>query len=197
MKPFLQIFTLLILSLTTKAQLDKGVWLVGGSGSFYSYTENYSTPTFSQVGKFTNIDIAASIGYFISDKFAAGLRPSFWYYKGVVVNTTGGTNQYRFSVGPFVRYYFLNKDKPFNILFDASYQPGINKILLSPQEKGKFNTLSIMGGSEIFFNSSVGLEILLGYTSKVLSIDNAPNAINITKNGFQTSIGFTFHLEKL
>ena len=54
-----------------------------------------------------------------------------------------------------------------------------------------------MGGSEIFFNSTVGLEILLGYTSKVLSIDNSQSAANITKKGFQTSIGFTFHLEKL
>ena len=197
MKSFLQIFTLLILSLTTKAQLDKGVWLVGGTASFYSYTENYSTPTFSQVGKFTNIEIAASIGYFIIDKLTAGLRTSFSSYKGEVINTLGGTNQYKLSAGPFVRYYFLNKEKPFNILFDASYQPGINKFLRSPQEKGKFNSLSIMGGSEIFFNSSVGLEILLGYTSKVLSIDNSQSASNNTKKGFQTSIGFTFHLEKL
>ena len=54
-----------------------------------------------------------------------------------------------------------------------------------------------MGGSEFFFNSSVRIEILLGYISKVLSIDNSKSAINITKNGFQTSVGFTFHLEKL
>ena len=197
MKSLFICITIIFCSFTVKAQLDKGVWLVGGTGSFYSYKEDLSTPTSIQISKYTSIDMAATFGYFISDKFTAGLRPSFSSYKGVVVNTTGGTNQYKFSIGPFVRYYFLNKDKPFNILFDASYQLGINKLLRSPKEKGKFNTLSIMGGSEIFFNSSVGLEILLGYSSKVLSIDNTPNAINITKKGFQTTVGFTFHLEKL
>ena len=196
MKNLILFFALLLFK-NAHAQLDKGIWLVGGTGSLYSYTENYNTPTFNQTSKYTSIDMAASIGYFIADKFVVGLRPSFSSYKGVVINTTGGTNQYKLSVGPFVRYYFLNKDKPFNILFDASYQLGINKYLRSPQEKGKFNTLSIMGGSEIFFNSSVGLEILLGYTSKVLSIDNSQSAANNTKKGFQTSIGFTFHLEKL
>ena len=197
MKSALPILLLILLTNPLKAQLDKGVWLVGGNGTFYSYTENYSTPTFSQVGKFANIDIGASFGYFLVDKFAVGLRPSFSSYKGEVVNTPGGTNQLKLSVGPFVRYYFLSKDKPYNILFDASYQSGINKYLRSPQEKGKFNTLSIMGGSEIFFNSSVGLEILLGYTSKVLSIENSQSAANMTRKGFQTSVGFTFHLEKL
>ena len=141
MKNLILFFALLLFK-NAHAQLDKDIWLVGGTGSFYSYTENYSTPIYSQVGKFTNIDIGASIGYFLIDKFAVGLRPSFSSYKGVVVNTTGGTNQYKLSVGPFVRYYFLNKEKPFNILFDASYQLGINKYLRSPQEKGKFNTLS-------------------------------------------------------
>lgn len=196
MKKLVLFFALLSFK-NANAQLDKGIWLVGGTGSFYSYTENYSTPVYSTVGKFTNIDIGASIGYFLIDKFAVGLRPSFSSYKGEVVNTPGGTNQYKFSVGPFIRYYFLNKDKPFNILFDGSYQLGINKYLRSPKEKGKFNTLSIMGGSEIFFNNSVGMEILLGYSSKVVSIENSPGAFNNTKNGFQVSIGFTIHLEKL
>lgn len=196
MKNLILFFALLFFK-NADAQIDKGVLLVGGTGSFYSYTENYITPTYSQVGKFTNIDIGASFGYFLIDKLALGLRPSFSSYKGEIVNTPGGTNQIMLSVGPFVRYYFLNKDNPFNILFDASYQPGINKYLRSPQEKGKFNTLSIMGGSEIFFNRSVGLELLFGYTSKVLSIDNSQSAAKITRNGFQTSIGFTFHLEKL
>ena len=197
MKSSLPIVVLILLTNPIKAQLDKSVWLVGGNGTFYSYTENYSTSTFSQVGKFTIFDLGASIGYFFIDKFVVGLRPSFSSYKGEVLNTPGGTNQLSFSIGPFVRYYLLSKDKPYNILFDASYQPGINKYLRSPQEKGKSNTLSIMGGSEIFFNSSVGLEILLGYSSKMLSIDDSQSAFKTSRKGFQTSIGLTFHLEKL
>ena len=152
------------------AQIDKGIWLVGGTGSFYSYTENYSTQTFSQVGKFTNIDIGASFGYFLIDKLALGLRPSFSSYKGEIVNTPGGTNQIMLSVGPFVRYYFLNKDNPFNILFDASYQPGINKYLRSPQEKGKFNTLSIMGEAKYFLIVLLGWNFCLAILRKCFQL---------------------------
>lgn len=197
MKQLLLLFSLTFLYLNTNAQLTKKNWLVGGSGSFYSYNEDYSTASLNTTAKYTTIDIGASVGYFFIDKFAAGLRTGFSSYKGEVVNTPGGTNQYKLSIGPFVRYYFLNKDKPFNILLDAGYQLGTNRFLGALHEKGKYNTLSIMSGSEIFFNSAVGIEILLGYTSKVLSIDNSQSASSNTKKGFQASIGFTFHLEKL
>ena len=83
------------------------------------------------------------------------------------------------------------------MLTDINYQFGANKFLGSLHEKGKYNTLSIMGGMEVFFNSSVGIEILLGYTSKIVSIDNSSSMFSDKKNGFQTSIGFQIHLEKL
>ena len=190
----------LILFFNANAQLDKGVWLFAGSGTFYSYNEDLSTPTFNQTAKYTSIDVAASAGYFIIDKFAAGLRPSFSSYKGKVVTASvgsgGSTNSYRVSIGPFARYYFLNADKPFNILADASYQFGINGYLGVLHEKGKLNTFTFMGGTEIFFNSTAGMEILLGYTKKTVSIENSPGAFTNNKSGFQVSIGFTLHLEK-
>jgi hypothetical protein len=191
----------LLLFKNAYAQLDKGVWLVGGSGSFYSYKEDYSTPTYNQTAKYTSIDLAASLGYFIADKFTAGLRPSFSSYKGKVISASvgsgGSTNSYRLAIGPFARYYFLNADKPFNILADVSYQFGYLQQLGALHEKGKNNTFSLMGGTEIFFNNTAGLEILLGYTQKVLSIENSPGAFKNNKNGFQVSIGFSLHLEKL
>lgn len=201
MKILFAFISVLIFSLSSVAQITKGIWLVGGSGSFYSYTEDYSNPTYNQTAKYTSIDIAASVGYFIIDKFAAGLRPSFSSYKGEVVRASvgsgGKTNSYRLAIGPFARYYFLNTDKPFNILIDASYQMGILQQLGALHEKGKNNTLSIMGGTEIFFNQTAGVEILFGYTKRILSIENSPSTFNNTKSGFQVSIGFTFHLEKL
>ncbi len=183
---------------TAQSQLTKGNWLVGGSGSFYSYNETYTSPTYNNTAKYTNIDVSASLGYFIIDKLAAGLRPTFSSFKGKVTSPGGGsTNSYKIAIGPFARYYFLNTEKPFNILADVSYQVGINKYLGSTHEQGKFNNLSIMGGTEIFFNSTAGMEILLGYSQKVLSLENSPSAFNFTKRGFQVSIGFTLHLEKL
>ena len=201
MKQVLLAAALILISLTSNAQLNKKTWLVGGSGSFYSYNEDYTSPTFNQHAKFTSIDIATSVGYFIVNKFVVGLRPSFSSYKGEVASTSvasgGKTNSYKLAIGPFARYYFLNSEKPFNILADVSYQVGINKYLVTPREKGKNNTFLIMGGTEIFFNQTAGIEILLGYVQRVVSIENSPGAYNNTKSGFQVSIGFTLHLEKL
>lgn len=151
MKQFSFFIILFFIALTAKSQLDKGIWLVGGSGSFYSYNENYNSPTYNSTAKYTNIDISASVGYFIVDKLSAGLRPTFSSFKGKVTSPGGGsTNSYQLAVGPFVRYYFLKDDKPFNLLTDVSYQFGLLQNLGALHSKGKNNTFSVMGGTEIF-----------------------------------------------
>ncbi len=55
-----------------------------------------------------------------------------------------------------------------------------------------------MAGPEIFFNSTAGLEILLGYRQNIISIENSLPESNLKNNkkGFQISIGFQLHLEK-
>lgn len=186
--------------LNSYGQLSKNTWLVGGTGSFYSYTENYSSQNLTQKGKWTDISIAPSLGYFVVDKFCGGVRASFSSSRGTNTATNGTiskSNQYYITAGPFVRYYFLDKDKPFNILTDVGYQFGINQYLGALHQRGKYNIFSAMGGIEAFFNSSAGIEILLGYYQKKISInDNTIAAFNDTKSGFQVSIGFQIHLEK-
>ena len=188
----------LSIAFTSFGQLTKKTWLVGGSGSFYSYNETYNSPTYNTTAKYTSIDIFASVGYFIVDKLSAGLRPTFSSYKGKVTSSGGGsTNSYRLALGPFVRYYFLKIDKQFNLLADVSYQMGVLQQLGALHEKGKFNNFSLMGGTEVFFNGTAGMEILLGYSQKIMSIENSPGAFNSNKKGFQAAIGVTLHLEKL
>ncbi|MEO6134999.1 MAG: hypothetical protein ABIP35_07595 [Ginsengibacter sp.] len=200
MKQTLLILSIIFFYLNSNAQLTANNWLVGGSGSFYSYSEDFSTISYNQIANYTSIDIAASVGYFFFDKFAAGLRPGFSSYKGKVVRASVGSgtymNNYKFDIGPFARYYFLNSEKQYNILADISYQIGINKNFGGLNDKGKYNTFSLMGGTEIFFNQTAGIEILLGYTQKIVSIENSSNALSNNKKGFLASIGFTLHLEK-
>ena len=50
--------------------------------------------------------------------------------------------------------------------------------------------------TEVFFNSSAGMEILLGYSNKIHSTDYTLSASVNNKNGFQLSIGFQLHLIK-
>jgi hypothetical protein len=175
--------------------LTKKTWLVGGAGSLYSYNEDYTFPLAIGTAKYTSVDLSASVGYFFVNKFSAGLRPYLSIYKG---SSSGGgsANNLKLAVGPFARYYFLKEDKQFNLLVDASYQIGINQEKNGNNPKGKFNTLSLMTGAEVFFNSSVGLEFLIGYKHQIASYDNSPSAYTSDRKGFQTSIGFQFHLEK-
>ncbi|MBI5856756.1 MAG: hypothetical protein HZB42_03815 [Sphingobacteriales bacterium] len=195
MKPIFLAFSVTLSFISAQAQLSKNNWLVGGAGSFYSYNENYNSPSTNFTAKYTNIGIYGSIGYFIADKLTLGLRPTFSSVKGEVING-GSTNSYQLAGGPFVRYYFLEPERPFNLLADMSYQLGINKYLGALHEKGKYNTFSLMAGPEIFFNTTVGIEILFGYTKKITSIEGTPGEFNSNKKGLQIAIGFQFHLEK-
>ncbi len=196
MKQLLVACSIIFISLNVTAQLTKKTWLFGGSGSYYSYNEKYIAPSVSFTGKYASLDLTASVGYFFIDKFTAGLRPYLSIYKGT---SSGGATPYDFKLagGPFVRYYFLKKDKQFNILMDASYQFGINQSKSGLERpKGKYNTFSITGGAELFFNSVVGIEILLGYKNQIASYENSPSAYSSKRSGVQASIGFQFHLTK-
>jgi len=193
--PFLFI---ICLSFTTIAQcqLDKGVWLVGGSGSFQSYNRDYQIPPNSVQFKQTDVSLSPSIGYFITNKLAFGLRPSFSWSKLKGVSSTGnvgggeGNNSW-LELGPFGRWYFLQKEKNFNIVGDVAYHYGIQSNFGS--NTGHSNSFKLLTGPEFYFNSSVGIELLIGYSSRK-ELYNDGNS-NFYK-GFLTTIGFQFHLEK-
>lgn len=118
------------------------------------------------------------------------MRPAFSSSKGKVT-TTGGlsTNVKRYWIGPFGRYYFLQPDKQVNIVTDISYQYGF----FGGIAKGKLNTFSAMTGPVVYFNSSVGIEFLLGYYSSLADMEDYQKE---TRKGFQIAIGFQIHLEK-
>jgi hypothetical protein len=82
MKHIFSFFSLLVLTSTAFGQLTKGHWLVGGSGRFYSYQNNYQTSTFTSNGKYTQIDLSPAVGYFLADKFSMGLKTTLTSIKG-------------------------------------------------------------------------------------------------------------------
>ena len=191
---------ILALSVTAKCQLDKKTWLVGGSGSFYSNDETQTISSNTLFFKNSNIEVSPSIGYFIIDKLVLGVRQTLIWQKTEFIRTTGNvgggsSNALKYNIGPFGRFYFLDKEKPFNLFTEISYQFGLNKFINS-NAKGKFNQFLTNVGTVIFFNSSVGLEILLGYKNTTESIDTPSPDYNINRKGFQMAIGFQIHLEK-
>ena len=194
MKHFSFLLALVFLSISANCQLDKRYWLIGGTGNFYTYKDNYSAsgqPTIT--GRITEINLAANIGYFFADKLAAGLRPGIISTKSIGSNSAFvSTEVSKVYIGPFARYYFLHKDKEFNLLLDGSYQFGT----YSNFGKGSFQSASIMAGSEIFFNTSVGIEFLLGYLYQKDTKDGTQNGYEYMKKGFNVSVGFQIHLTK-
>ena len=190
---------IICLSFTTIAQcqLDKGVWLVGGSGSFQSFNRDYHVPPNIVKYKQTDLSLSPTISYFIIDKLALGLRPSFSWskleYVGSIGNLGGGRgNSSWLEIGAFGRWYLLQKDKNYNIVSDVSYQYGIQSNF--GKNTGHSNSYKFLTGPEFYFNSSVGIELLVGYSSrKEVNDDGNSNFYR----GFLTTIGFQFHLEKL
>ena len=190
-------FFLTVNSLTAECQITRKNWFVGGTGKFYSYATQHTSSTHSNEGKYTKIDLSPAIGYFFMDKLALGVRPTFSSHKGEVTIPGGGsTNMQRYWIGPFGRYYFLQPDKLVNILTDISYQYGF----YGGTAYGKLNTFSAMVGTVVYFNSCVGIEFLLGYSSSLENIEgfreDAEDFLKETRKGFQMGIGFQIHLEK-
>jgi len=196
MKLFLTIFAITFLSLHSKAQLEKHTWLVGGSGSFYLSKRNYTSYLNSSTDGYSNelnLTISPNVGYFVTDKLVLGLRPYFSWGKGESFSSIGDplttSDSKRYGIGPFGRYYFLNKDKPFNILTEINYQIGVWDL----GEKGKLSNFSFLAGPVIYFNTSVGMEFLLGYSTQSEELKNFSK--NSSK-GFSVNIGFQIHLIK-
>lgn len=175
----ISIITLFFLG--AKAQITKKNWLVGGKATFSSLKS--SSTAYVQF-KQTNVQISPLVGYFVIDKLAFGLKPSFTYGSNNIANTSTVI-----SVGPLARYYWLDPEKIFNLFTEIDYAYGSNTG--KGQGKGQhLNIFSFSAGPVIYFNNSVGLEFSIGYaTTKVVDFIGRNNEIKI-------GLGFQIHLEK-
>ena len=120
----------------------------------------------------------------MKDKFVVGLSPSFIYGSNTIANTST-----IFNIGPFIRYYFLNTETPFNLFAESGYKYGSisGKGQITDQ---RLNTLFFSGGPVLYFNSAVGLEFIISYSrTKVVGFTGVNNEIKF-------GIGFQFHLKK-
>lgn len=163
------------------SQITKDNWMVGGNATFSNLQ---SSSTASAQFKITNYQINPLVGYFLEDKFAIGISPSFTHS---IVKP--GNNTTTLSIGPFARYYFLNPENIFNLFAEGDYAYG--SISGKGQGKGQhLNTFSFSGGPVIYFNTSVGLEFIIAYSStKVVGFSG-------NNRKLQFGIGFQIHLER-
>lgn len=176
----LLIIATILFTINANSQITKGNWMVGGSGSYNNTTVKDKNGTNSVV-KGYGFWIRPNIGYFFANNFAGGAKLSFSYG-----NQKDGYSNVSYGLGPFVRYYFLKPEKIVNVFAEANYNYYISKT----QNFNSTNSYNynFKAGPEIFFNSSVGLELTLNYSIS--------NFNTYTSNLFSVEVGFQIHLEK-
>ncbi len=162
------------------AQIVKNNWLVGGQLSF----DHTKTKVEEIERTNTVIQGKPQAGYFILDKLAAGIQ--FDLIRSSSKSNTKSVAT-TFGIGPFVRYYFLPSEKRVNIVTDAraAFYVTSNSQTVS---NSKFTSYSCSAGPVVFLNSSVAIELLMGYTGYT-----EPNS---TQHGIRTSLGIQVHLER-
>jgi hypothetical protein len=178
---------ILLIASTVNAQLTKGNWLLGGTGYFsYSKSNDKQQPSSgsltisnSSAGAY-DILLEPSIGYFVKNRFALGLKLN--YRNGYTEGTSFSIKTSTLGISPFVRYYFLNEEKNFNIFFEPAYFYEINNTL------GNSNAFSLKVGHVIFFNSSVGFETSINYIKG--------ESKQFTSDRIFIGLGVQIHLEK-
>lgn len=162
-------------------QITKSNWMVGGTASFSSYKSSSEiTAQYQQ----NTLQLSPTVGYFLIDNLAIGLRPSITYQR--LSNDNPLTD---ISIGPFIRHYFLQPENRINLFAEGGYAYG--------QRSGraqtfvqKSNAFAFSGGPVLYFNSSVGLEMFISYTTTKFTGSSGRN------NELLFGFGFQIHLEK-
>ena len=179
------IMAILLFSSLANAQITKGNWMVGGSGSFINYKNTYPDHNTETTYSGYALYLLPNVGYFVADNFSIGSIVNFSF------DNPSGSDNNSLSIGlaPFVRYYFRKSDKIINPFLQASYSFNKSKIQLE-DGYNKSSDYKLKGGSAFFLNSSVALELTIEYNSSI------NNPFNRQYDYFTTGIGLQIHLEK-
>lgn len=177
----LALYFLLMFSLSTWAQTQKGAKLLGGDVAFDLEKNN----SFS-------ITLSPQIGYFVIKNLAVGTGASLHYSK----YNYGDNMSYSFrarttmaGASPFVRYYF-GQSTPTRLFTDAriifwrTWFTGTQHGSQPQLTVSNYSTLRAGVGVVHFITSQIGLEALLAYTSSKNSSSDRTGKIGLTV-GFQ------------
>jgi hypothetical protein len=184
-KKHILILSFVLLVNLMSAQIDKGNWMVGGSGFIQNYKVEYTSNNTTQNQSVFALQISPNIGFFILDKFAVGGLLTFNFN-----NPSGSNNSSQgYGIAPFTRYYFLQTDKPINFFAQASFEYSEGRTNNTASIKNFSRGYAFKAGPAIYFNSSVALEVTLNYSS-------SKNSDNIKGTLFGAGVGLQIHLEK-
>lgn len=173
---------MLLYGLAAIGQITKNNWMLGGAISYAS--TNYNSINFGLAHTTYNLEVKPNVGYFFIDKLSAGLRSGI----GITGDRDRSQSYTDFNIGPYIRYYLLNPEKYVNVITEAGYLYGFEKG--STPEKTPKNTFCFSAGPVLYFNTVVGLEVLLSYSTYKYSGFTGNN------NTIMVGLGLQVHLEK-
>jgi hypothetical protein len=159
-----------------------------GDNVSYSLTHTKSEIACGQRNTVYSLWIMPDLGYFFMNKLAAGLKGTIHNEGSKATGTSVFSKDNDYDFGPFLRYYILPTDYTVNLLIEGSYQyafigGGQNKKTTSK------NAFSIAAGPVVYFNSAVGLEFLLNYsTYKYVGFSGRNSTVTV-------SLGFQIYLK--
>ncbi len=171
-----------LVSTAIQGQITKGNWMIGGGISYAS--SNYNSENYGASHTSYNFQVKPNIGYFIIDNLAAGVKVGV----GKIGDKGLRTSYTDFNFGPFCRYYFLNSEKNVNVIAEGGYQYGFEKGT-TPLKISK-NTFTLSAGPVVYFNTVVGLEFLISYSTYKFS------GIKGSNNTIMFGLGLQIHLER-
>ncbi|MFY7883617.1 MAG: hypothetical protein ACOVOV_02090 [Dolichospermum sp.] len=164
----------LFIAFASNAQISKGNWMMGGSGAF----GNSKVTSIGAEDTGFYLNLYPNVGYFFIDKLAVGTNASL-----VMAFQQKSTSAW--GIGPYVRYYFLEKEKAINVFSELSYYAERR----NDTDDLKFNNYNIKAGTVFFLNSSVGIEVALNYLNLSTNQD-------FENERFYLGVGFQIHLER-
>ena len=169
-----------------RSQITKGNWMIGGNISYSSLTTGMKM-VFESPGY--TLEIKPDVGYFLVDKFLAGLKSDINQQKIKSSLDSKYSTYLDLDIGPFIRYYLLHKDNIINILIEGSYLYGLKKVSTVNDGNQMNDILELLTGPVAYFNSSASIEFLAGYSSqKFVKFKGRNNTIKL-------SLGLQFYLE--
>lgn len=180
---FITTTLLIFFSLSSFGQIQKGNFMVGGNGSF--------TNQRSSSGSSTSAYLLPSAGIFMTDHLAVGLGVPVSFYK------FSSSTSYGVGISPFVRYYFLKKEKsslfvPLNVALSSSTYSSSNS---SSKTIYTYTSGSLGIGYTYFFHPSIGLESTLSYflrkTTNNIMAESTSNS-----NGINLFVGLQVYLSR-
>jgi hypothetical protein len=186
MRKLLLAFSFVFISSLLHAQLDKGQWLIGGFGSFSAFKVANANSLLPD-SKYRSLSLNAGPGYFVSDKLALGARINYSYFSSVYYNSIEyKTTVNTIGASPFVRYYFLAKQKKVNFLADVAYawRSQKNKSSTGATSSETSSRFQFAAGPVWFITPQTALELTLGYAGRE---DNIKPELSV-------NLGFQIHL---